>query len=145
MALIMALTESGMNVLLRSLDWKDAAKSVWVVNGGASLWLLGARLLQGLFDGKTQQWGLESGTWWDAIMLTAFHGISMFSGYWLRFFAIPRLSVVTYAMLSYAGLLASYLFGMLFVGERPGWISIVGATIIVISGLLLQTSAGSAA
>ena len=63
----------------------------------------------------------------------------MFSGYWLRFFAVPRLSVVTYSILSYAGLMASYLFGMLFLGERPGWLSLLGAVLIVASGVLLQT------
>jgi drug/metabolite transporter (DMT)-like permease len=63
----------------------------------------------------------------------------MFSGYWLRFYAVPRLSTVTYSILSYAGLLASYLFGLAFLGEKPGWMSLVGAALIVAGGVLLQT------
>lgn len=138
MGLVMALTESAMHVLLRILGWKNPAKSVWVVNGGAALWLGLFQGIQALWRGDTADIGLQSGTWTDAALLTAFHSITMFSGYWLRFYAVPRLSVVTYSILSYAGLLASYLFGMFFLGERPGWMSVVGAVMILVSGILLQ-------
>jgi drug/metabolite transporter (DMT)-like permease len=79
----------------------------------------------------------------DAFWLTMFHSVTMFSGYWLRFFAIPRLSVVTYSILSYAGLLAAYLFGLLFLGERPGWTSLVGAGLILAAGAALQVWGGA--
>ena len=138
MGLIMALTESTMHVLLRNLGWRDPAKSVWVVNGVAAGWLGLFQGLQSLWHGNGDDWGLQSGTWSDAAALTAFHGVTMFSGYWLRFYAVPRLSVVTYSILSYAGLMASYLFGLLFLGERPGWMSVVGALMILVSGILLQ-------
>jgi drug/metabolite transporter (DMT)-like permease len=78
-----------------------------------------------------------SGSWFDVIWLTVFHSVSMFSGYWLRFYAIPRLSTVTYSILSFTGLLASYLFGFYFYDESPGWLSIMGAIIIIVSGILL--------
>lgn len=138
MGLVMALTESVMHTLLRAAGWRDAAKSVWVVNGSASAWLAASQLIQGFFNGGVRMVGLKSGTVTDAVTLTAFHGVSMFSGYWLRFFAVPRLSVVTYSILSYAGLLAAYLFGFLFMGERPGWISVLGMVLIIISGILIQ-------
>jgi drug/metabolite transporter (DMT)-like permease len=159
MGLLMALTESAMHTILRGLDWKDAAKSVWVVNGSAAGWLGGFLGLDWLLDmagistdtgvghlPKSEAKKKEGGkaTWFDAIWLTAFHSISMFSGYWLRFYAVPRLSVVTYSILSYAGLLASYLFGLVFLGERPGWISLLGMALILVSGLILQFSAPSA-
>lgn len=139
--LLMALTESGMHTLLRGLGWKDPAKSVWVVNSSAALWLGGALGLQQLWDGPDVKMGLRSGTWLDAVWLTAFHSFSMFSGYWLRFYAVPRLSVVTYSILSYAGLLAAYIFGLVFLGERPGWMSLAGAAMILLSGLFLQMAA----
>lgn len=141
MGLIMALTESVMHALLRHIGWRDAAKSVWVVNGSAGAWLGAAQLVQSFFNGGVRMVGLKSGTVSDAISLTAFHGISMFSGYWLRFFAVPRLSVVTYSILSYAGLLAAYLFGFLFMGERPGWLSLLGMALILVSGLMIQVYA----
>lgn len=138
MGFIMALTESIMHTLLRGIGWRDAAKSVWVVNGSAGLWLAVSQAMQQFFNGGVQMVGLKSGTWRDAAWLTGFHGFSMFSGYWLRFYAVPRLSVVTYSILSYAGLLAAYLFGFLFMGERPGWLSLIGMLLIIVSGLLIQ-------
>jgi drug/metabolite transporter (DMT)-like permease len=156
MGLLMALTESAMHTILRGLDWKDAAKSVWVVNGSAAGWLGGFLGLDWILDlmGISTESGVghlpknESkkngkATWFDAVWLTAFHSISMFGGYWLRFYAVPRLSVVTYSILSYAGLLASYLFGLVFLGERPGWISLLGMLLILASGLVLQFSAST--
>ena len=135
MGLLMALTESGMHTLLKGLKWMDAAKSVWVVNSSASVWLALALLIQNVFfDGMHE----TSGSLWDNILLTIFHGVTMFSGYWLRYFAVPRLSTVTYSILSYAGLLASYLFGYLFLKEQPGWMTLLGTLIIVGAGIALQ-------
>lgn len=138
--LFMAFTESGMYTLLKGLGWRDPAKSVWVVNTSATGWLAAISGLQhilfgGLPDGK--------GTVNDLTLLTLFHGISLFSGYWLRFFAVPRLSTVTYSLLSYAGLLAAYIYGIFFLKEQPGWISILGAVIIVASGLVIQLSSAA--
>jgi drug/metabolite transporter (DMT)-like permease len=140
--IVMALTESGMVTILKALDWRDPAKSVWVVNTSATLWIGAILFIQELFiDGPNTPAILRHGTWWDAILLTAFHSLTIFSGYWLRFYAVPRLSSVTYAILSYAGLFASYLFGLLILKETPGWMSLVGAAIIVASGLALQVTA----
>jgi len=142
MGIVMALTESAMHTILKALNWRDPAKSVWIVNSSASAWLAAALGVQQLWNGGYHGPVSGGGTWWDAALLTAFHSISMFSGYWLRFYAVPRLSVVTYSILSYAGLLASYLFGLLFLGERPGWISLIGALLILVSGILLQAAPG---
>lgn len=142
MAIIMALTESAMYVLLKGVGWRDPAKSVWVVNTSASVWLGGFMGLQSLMGSAagTREMLESKGTLLDTAWLTLFHGITMFSGYWLRFYAVPRLSTVTYSILSYAGLFASYLFGIFILGERPGWLSVLGALIIVGSGLVLQIS-----
>ena len=138
MGLVMALSESGMHTILKGFGWRDPAKSVWVVNSSAAVWLAGATGLDALTDGFAGPKVIGKATWVDALLLTAFHGFSMFSGYWLRFFAIPRLSTVTYSILSFSGLLASYLFGLLFLGERPGWISLLGMVVILVSGITLQ-------
>jgi drug/metabolite transporter (DMT)-like permease len=143
MALIMALSESGMVVLLKLIGWRDPTKSVYVVNAGATVWLGFVAFLRELMEGSAFTGPLlKSGTWGDAAWLTAFHSITMFSGYWLRFYAVPRLSTTTYAILSYAGLLASYFFGLVFLREQPGWLSIAGAAVIVLSGLALQVYGG---
>ena len=140
MGLLMAMTESAMHTILKGLRWMDAAKSVWVVNSSASLWLGLAVVIQWLLgDGKVAATQISgAATWVDAFWLTVFHALTMFSGYWLRFFAVPRLTTVSYSILSYAGLFASYLFGLLFLGERPGWISLIGAGLIVAGGAIIQ-------
>jgi drug/metabolite transporter (DMT)-like permease len=144
MGLLMAITESAMHTLLKGLKWMDAAKSVWVVNSSASLWLGLAVVVQWfLGDGKVAATQISgAATWIDAFWLTAFHAITMFSGYWLRFFAVPRLTTVSYSILSYAGLFASYMFGLLFLGERPGWWSLLGAVLIVAGGAVIQIAGG---
>ena len=141
MGLIMALTESGMHTIMRSLGWKDPAKGVWVLSTSASGWLAALTGLQLVLDGAHFS---GAGTWLDAFWLTVFHSVTMFSGYWLRFYAVPRLSTVTYSILSYAGLLAAYLFGLLFLGERPGLLSIAGAGLILAAGAALQIWGGDA-
>jgi len=138
MGIIMALTESGMHAILKGLNWLDPAKSVWVVNTSASVWFGLALFVQELIQNGKHDPVLESGSWWDAVLLTAFHSVTLFSGYWLRFYAVPRLSTVTYSFFSYAGLFASYLYGLVFMGERPGWMSLLGALVIVGAGLALQ-------
>jgi drug/metabolite transporter (DMT)-like permease len=154
MGLLMALTESGMFTLTKMIGWTDAAKLVWVLNASAGIWLTLATLL-GLVnfppflgflgflgDGpqlrpppknQKSQWITM-----EMAALTAFHAVVLFAGYWLRFYAIPRLSTVTYSILSYSGLLAAYFYGLMFMGERPGWISAAGAAIIVFSGLMIE-------
>ena len=147
MGLLMAITESAMHTILKGLKWMDAAKSVWVVNASASVWLGLAVAVQWLLgDGKVAATQISgAATWLDAFWLTAFHAVTMFSGYWLRFFAVPRLTTVSYSMLSYAGLFASYLFGLLFMGERPGWISLLGAALIVVGGAVIQIAGSGVA
>jgi len=150
MGLLMALSESSMVVLLKLIGWRDPAKSVFVVNSSSSVQMALFLIAKSLVDFSSSASASSSSsvpvivkvgaTWWDAIGITAFHSITMFSGYWLRYYAVPRLSTVTYAILSYTGLIASYLFGILFLKEVPGWISICGAALIVLSGLALQFS-----
>jgi len=138
--LFMAFTESGMYTLLKALGWRDPAKSVWVVNTSATVWLgaiVGAQHV--LFNNVPE----TKGSFDDFSLLTLFHSFTLFSGYWLRFFAVPRLSTVTYSILSYAGLLAAYIYVVFFLKEKPGWLSILGAVIIVASGLMIQMSGTS--
>lgn len=147
MGLLMALTESGMFTITKIIGWTDAAKLVWVLNASAGIWLTLATLLGlvnfppflGFLGPQNRPQSQKSqGVTMEMAALTAFHAFVLFAGYWLRFYAIPRLSTVTYSILSYSGLLAAYFYGMIFMGERPGWISAAGAAIIVFSGLMIE-------
>jgi drug/metabolite transporter (DMT)-like permease len=137
-ALLAAFTEAVMQALLKHLNWRDAGKSVWVVSGGASLWLLVFLGLHGLLTGLP--YPRVRGTINDFAQLSFFNGIVTFLGYYLRFYAVPRLSVVTYSILSYSGIFATYIFGLLFLGEKPSFMSILGCALIIISGFMLTRS-----
>lgn len=57
-------------------------------------------------------------------------GIGLF-GYLLRFFAVSRLDTVLYAVLSYFGIVMSFIYGILFNGETVSLKKIVGAFLIM--------------
>lgn len=135
-----SITEAGMHVILKHLGWTDPAKSVWVVSAFSSAWLAIFLFLQSLVGFAYPP---IQGSMADLGNLTLFHGLSTFIGYYLRFFAVPRLPTVTYSLLSYTGLLASYIYGLLFLGERPGLVSLAGGLLIIASGVYLVTSKGS--
>jgi drug/metabolite transporter (DMT)-like permease len=132
---VAAITEASMHGVLKRLAWKDAGKSVWVVSAGAALWLLVSVGFSGIFSGILPDF---MGTPTDVAKLTIFHGLTTFIGYYLRFYAVPRLSTVTYSVLSYSGIFASYLFGLWFLGEKPSAISLLGALLILVSGIFLM-------
>jgi drug/metabolite transporter (DMT)-like permease len=136
MALTAAITEAGMYTILKALGWLDASKSTWVVNASAAMWLGLVQLMSSMTD-KIEN-PVFTGSFSDTVWLTSFHSFSTFIGYWLRFYAVPRLSSVTYSVLSYSGLVASYLFGALFLGETPGPLSLLGALLIILGGVLTQ-------
>lgn len=135
---IAAVTEALMHVILKHLGWKDAGKSVWVVSSSASLWLLAALGLYSMGSGLP--YPKVTGSMQDFWTLTGFHGFSTFAGYFLRFYAIPRLSTITYSVLSFSGLLASYIYGVFFLKEVPGLVSLLGAALILYSGVYLTLS-----
>jgi drug/metabolite transporter (DMT)-like permease len=68
--------------------------------------------------------------------MLSFNAIIGFVGYALRFWAIPKVATATFGLLSFVGVVASFLFGWWFVGEKPTLMSAVGAGLIsVASGM----------
>ena len=68
-----------------------------------------------------------------------FNGLVGFGGYAMRFAAIPMVSTLIFSMLSFIGIVAAYLFGYIFEGEKPSWLALGGAgAIIVANGVLLS-------
>jgi drug/metabolite transporter (DMT)-like permease len=83
-------------------------------------------LLLGLAaTGKTLDF--RASTWLPLILFNTFVG---FVGYSLRFYAIPRLPTVLFSLLSFIGVVASFVWGYLFVNETPTVVSGVGAALI---------------
>jgi drug/metabolite transporter (DMT)-like permease len=62
-------------------------------------------------------------------MLT-FNIVVGFIGYCLRFYAIPLVPTVIFSLLTFIGVVASFGWGYLFVGEVPSTLSTLGAAVI---------------
>jgi drug/metabolite transporter (DMT)-like permease len=58
-------------------------------------------------------------------------------GYLLRFFAVSRLDTVLYAVLSYFGIVMSFLYGILLNGETISLKKIAGALMIIFANFAL--------
>jgi drug/metabolite transporter (DMT)-like permease len=62
--------------------------------------------------------------------LGLFNLIVGFGGYYLRTYGITMVSTVVFSLLSFIGVLSSYLFGSVFVGETSSWKTYLGALLI---------------
>lgn len=70
---------------------------------------------------------LRPSVWLPMILFNAIVG---FTGYAMRFYAIPFLPTIVFSILSFIGVVASFVWGYVFVREVPTWLSLVGATLI---------------
>lgn len=62
--------------------------------------------------------------------MVSFNTLIGFLGYCLRFYAIPRVSTLLFSLLSFVGVLASFLWGYVFVNEKPNAYTLAGGTLI---------------
>jgi drug/metabolite transporter (DMT)-like permease len=72
--------------------------------------------------------------WLPMIMFNLFLG---FTGYSLRVNAIPFVSTAVFSMLSFFGVVAAYIFGYLFNGEKPSTKGAIGALMITVANVVL--------
>jgi drug/metabolite transporter (DMT)-like permease len=128
-ALAAALTESAMYFGVRTAAQPDPYYATLELYPGALfglLTLLGLRRVQGQatqVDARPAVWG----------PMLLFNSLIGFAGYALRFWAIPRVSTATFGLLSFVGVVASFLFGWLFAGEKPTALAVVGAGLISVA------------
>ncbi len=121
-ALAAALTESAMYFVVKERESSTPWASLLELYGGALGWLLLAVPLLGLRIGA-------SGS--AVAKMVGFNIAVGFVGYAARFFAVPRVKTEIFGLLSFAGVLSAFLFGWLFVGEKPSLWTVVGAALLV--------------
>lgn len=88
-----------------------------------------------------------SAYFWDTIVVMKLNGRLSMSlvincfigliGYLLRFFAISRLDTMVYAILSYFGIVMAFVYGVFINNESINLQKIIGASLIIISNILL--------
>jgi drug/metabolite transporter (DMT)-like permease len=131
-ALAAAVTEVAMYFAVRTTTQSNPFTSILELYPGAALLMV---LLVGARGGFG---GIDiSGRNWSSMIL--FNLLIGFAGYATRFYAIPKVSTFIFSILSYIGVVASFIFGWLFVGEVPSTLSVIGAALIsVASGATVE-------
>ena len=138
-ALLAALTETAIYFYFKLMKEKEGGfKGLFELYGGAGLWMLPA-VLAGLAGVKPA--GIEIPkvdfswkVWLPMILFNTFIG---FTGYSMRVTAIPLISTAVFSMLSFFGVVAAYIFGYMFNGEKPSMKASIGALMITLANVIL--------
>lgn len=138
-ALLAALTETAIYFYFKLMKEKEGGfKGLFELYGGAGLWMLPA-VIAGIVGAKPM--GLEIPkvdfswkVWLPMILFNTFIG---FTGYSMRVTAIPLISTAIFSMLSFFGVVAAYVFGYLFNGEKPSMKASIGALMITFANVIL--------
>lgn len=119
--LLAALTESAMYFAVRTAQRPSPFYAILELYPAALLALIPILFFtKSSMDLRPQVWA----------RLLSFNTLIGFLGYCLRFYAIPRLPTVVFSLLSFVGVLASFVWGYIFVNEVPSWMTLLGGGLI---------------
>jgi len=129
-ALLAALTESAMYFAVKTTEKQNPWSSILELYGGALMCILPLVILKII----PIEFSLKA---WVPIVL--FNLLVGFVGYALRFYAIPKIPTEIFGLLSYTGVLSAFVFGYLFMKEKPSYISIIGAIMVAYAASQIET------
>jgi drug/metabolite transporter (DMT)-like permease len=138
-ALGAALTETAIYFYFKLMKEKEGGfKGLFELYGGAGLWMLPA-VVAGLVGAKPAGFEIPKldfswKVWLPMILFNTFIG---FTGYSMRVTAIPLISTAVFSMLSFFGVVAAFVFGYMFNGEKPTAMGAVGALMITVANVVL--------
>jgi drug/metabolite transporter (DMT)-like permease len=131
MAILAALTETIIFVFVKSST--DAKISpYYTVN---NLYPAGLAILLGFAIFNTNVVDTSKINWAKLLGFNAFLG---FTGYVLRFYSIPKISTLTFSLLSFFGVAFGYLWGIIFTKEKPTMKGLLGSGLIAGATSLLR-------
>lgn len=134
-AVLSGVTESAIYFFFKLMGKEEGTfKGMFELYGGSFLWMLPAILGSSLGVPKLPAIDFSWKTWLPMILFNVFVG---FTGYAMRFAAIPMVSTMIFSTLNFVGIVAAYLFGYLFQGEKPSWIAVGGASAIMVANAVL--------
>ena len=139
-AVLSGMTESAIYFFIKILGKEDGTfKGLFELYGGSFFWILPVVLMSqfgGLDVYKIPKLDISWKTLIPILMFNVFIG---FGGYTMRFFSIPLVSTMMFSILSFFGIVAAYIFGYLFQGEKPSTLAAIGSlAIIIANGVLLS-------
>jgi len=133
-ALVAALTETMMYFGVRTTRVADPYTSTLELYPGALLGLLAFLGLSPAADRPAVS--SNPGVWLPMTLFNVFIG---FLGYAARFYAIPNVPTIVFSLLSFTGVIAAFVWGWLFVGEKPTLKTVIGAACISVAAGALGT------
>lgn len=140
-AVLSGMTESAIYFFFKLMqaDSDGTFKGMFELYGGSFFWMLpvilgsgaGFQPLAGISWPKVDfSWKV----WLPMLLFNVFVG---FTGYAMRFAAIPMVSTLIFSTLNFVGVVAAYLFGYAFQGEKPSWMAVGGAAAIIVANTAL--------
>ena len=137
-AVLSGMTESAIYFFFKFMGKEESTfKGMFELYGGSFMWMLPVILGSSFGDmAALPKIDFSWKIWAPMLLFNIFIG---FTGYAMRFAAIPMVSTLIFSTLNFVGIVAAYLFGYLFQGEKPSWTAMAGAAaIIVANGVLLS-------
>ena len=137
-AVLSGMTESAIYFFFKFMGKEESTfKGMFELYGGSFMWMLPVILGSSFGDmASLPKIDFSWKIWGPMLLFNIFVG---FTGYAMRFAAIPMVSTLIFSTLNFVGIVAAYLFGYLFQGEKPSWTAMAGAAaIIVANGVLLS-------
>jgi drug/metabolite transporter (DMT)-like permease len=135
-AVLSGMTESAIYFFFKFMGKEESTfKGMFELYGGSFMWMLPVILGSSFGDMATLpkidfSWKI----WAPMLLFNIFVG---FTGYAMRFAAIPMVSTLIFSTLNFVGIVAAYLFGYLFQGEKPSWTAMAGALAIIVANAVL--------
>ena len=138
-AVLSGVTESALYFFFKLRGKEEGTfKGMFELYGGSFTWIAALVALSQQVPMNLEKIEFSWKIWAPMLL---FNGLVGFGGYAMRFAAIPMVSTLVFSLLSFFGIVAAFVFGYLFEGEKPSWTAMLGsATIIVANGVLLSKS-----
>jgi drug/metabolite transporter (DMT)-like permease len=140
-AVLSGVTESAIYFffkLMKKESIDGTFKGMFELYGGSFLLMTPVILLSQIGLGSLNTLPKVDLSWkvWGTMLL--FNIFIGFTGYAMRFKAIPMVSTLVFSTLNFVGIVAAYLFGYIFEGEKPSLMAIGGSSAIIIANIALM-------
>jgi len=137
-AVFSGISESMIYFFFRLLGNQETTfRGMFELYGGSLGWMLpvvGLASLFGSTNTSLPKLDLSTKSWVPMILFNSLLG---FVGYSMRFAAIPYVSTMIFSVLSFFGIVAAYVFGYLFEGEKPSLLAAGGSLAILIANIAI--------
>ena len=131
MGILAAITETMIFIFVKS-NTDAKASPYYTVN---HLYPAGLAMLAayGIFNKNIVD---TSGLNWTKLI--GFNALLGFTGYIARFYAIPKIPTIVFSLLSFFGVTFGYLWGVIFMGDKPTMKALIGGGLIAGSTAVLR-------